>query len=181
MSHNCRYFQYKIFCAEDNSMSIIRLAGLMAFIVLISLPLYPADQMNEGQSLDALADDLKFQNGVGFIKIKMPEKALETFHEYLEIYYNGTHRPDAYRYIAEIYFNRMEYLKAIDNYRTLYEEFSNTENGIEAYYNIGICYIKMGYENKAAEIFNEIIDRHQDSAYRQQAELQLNLLKILQE
>jgi TolA-binding protein len=163
-------------------MNTVRLTGIMIFIViLLSFPLYPADQMNEGQSLDILADDLKFQNGVGFIKIKMPDKALETFHEYLEIFYNGTHRPEAYRYIAEIYFNRMEYLKAIENYRALYEEFSNTENGIEAYYNIGICYIKMGYDSKAAEIFNEIIERHQDSAYRQQAELQLNLLKMLQE
>ena len=162
-------------------MSSIRVACIIAYIILLSLPLYPADQTNEGQSLDVLADDLKFQNAVGFIKIRMPDKALETFHEYLEIYYNGTHRPEAYRYIAEIYFNRMEYPKAIENYRALYEEFSNTENGIEAYYNIGICYIKMGYDKKAVEIFNEIIDRHQDSAYRQQAELQLNLLKILQE
>ncbi|MBP7737289.1 MAG: tetratricopeptide repeat protein [Spirochaetes bacterium] len=155
-------------------------------IVILSLAVTPgvihaADVKDESQSLDALADDLKFQNGVGFLKIKKYNKALETFNEYLEIYYNGTHRHEVYRHIAEIYFNRMEYMKAIDNYRALYEEFSNTESGIEAYFNIGICHIKMGNEKKAAEIFNDIVENHADSAYRQQAELQLSMIDILQE
>ncbi len=155
-------------------------------IVILSLVLMPgviqaADDQNEGQSLDALADDLKFQNGIGFLKIKKYAKALETFNEYLEIYHNGTHRHEVYRHIAEIYFNRMEYMKAIDNYRALYEEFSNTESGIEAYFNIGLCHIKMGNEKKAAEIFNDIVENHADSAYRQQAELQLSMIDILQE
>ncbi len=140
-----------------------------------------ADAAGESRSMEVLADDLKFQNGVAFLKLKMNDKALETFNEYLEIYYNGTHRHEAYRHIAEIYFNKLEYLKAIEHYRALYEEFSNTESGVEAYYNIGICNIKMGDENKAAAIFNEIIERHQESSYRQQAELQLDMLNILQE
>ena len=75
----------------------------------------------------------------------------------------------------------MEYLKAVDKYSALYEEFSNTESGIEAYFNIGICHIKMGNEKKAAEIFNDIVENHADSAYRQQAELQLSMIDILQE
>lgn len=155
-------------------------------IVILSLILMPgiihaAEDKNEGQSLDALADDLKFQNGIGFLKIKKYNKALETFNEYLEIYQNGTHRHEVYRHIAEIYFNRMEYMKAIDNYRALYEEYSNTESGVEAYFNIGLCHIKMGNEKKAAEIFNDIMENHADSAYRQQAELQLSMIDILQE
>lgn len=162
-------------------MGTIRI--LCIIISLIGLPaaLIAADDTNEGQTLDVLADDLKFQNGVGFLKIKKYDKALETFNEYLEIYYNGTHRHEVYRHIAEIHFNRMEYLKAVDKYRALYEEYSNTESGIEAYFNIGICHIKMGNEKKATEIFNDIVENHADSAYRQQAELQLSMIDILQE
>jgi TolA-binding protein len=159
---------------------------LISAIIMLSLlfaacALNAAEANSETRSIDVLADDLKFQNGVGFLKLKLYDKALETFTEYLEIYYNGTHRHEAYRNIAEIYFNRLEYLKAIEHYQALYEEFSNTESGVEAYYNIGICNIKMGNEKKAAEIFNEILERHQDSAFRQQAELQLDMLNILQE
>lgn len=159
---------------------------LMTSLIMLSL-LFTASALNatdvnsETRSMEVLADDLKFQNGVAFLKLRMYDKALETLNEYLEIYYNGTHRHEAYRTIAEIYFNKLEYLKAIEHYRALYEEFSNTESGVEAYYNIGVCNIKMGNEKKAAEIFTEILERHQDSAYRQQAELQLDMLNILQE
>ncbi len=162
-------------------MGTIRMIFIILALVAMPAVTRAADDMNEGQNLDALADDLKFQNGIGFLKIKKYDKALETFNEYLEIFYNGTHRHEVYRYIAEIYFNRMEYLKAVDKYRALYEEFSNTESGVEAYFNIGVCYIKMGNEKKAAEIFNDIVENHADSAYRQQAELQLNMIDILQE
>ncbi|HPV42754.1 MAG TPA: tetratricopeptide repeat protein [Spirochaetota bacterium] len=162
-------------------MGPIRIFLIILCLTGMPAGLYAADEIRDGQSLDALADDLKFQNGLGFLKIKKYDKALETFNEYLEIFQNGTHRHEAYRHIAEIYFNRMEYLKAVDKYRALYEEFSNTESGVEAYYNIGLCYIKMGNEKKAAEIFNDIVENHAESAYRQQAELQLSMIDILQE
>ncbi len=162
-------------------MGTIRIICIILSLAVLPAVVYAADEARGDQSLDVLADDLKFQNGLGFLKIKKYDKALETFNEYLEIYYNGTHRHEVYRHIAEIYFNRMEYLKAVDKYRALYEEFSNTESGIEAYFNIGLCYIKMGNEKKAAEIFNDIVENHADSAYRQQAELQLSMIDILQE
>ncbi len=162
-------------------MGTLRTAFIILSLVILPAAVYAVDEKKEDQSLDVLADDLKFQNGIGFLKIKKYNKALETFNEYLEIYYNGTHRHEVYRHIAEIYFNRMEYMKAVDNYQALYEEFSNTESGIEAYFNIGICHIKMGNEKKASEIFNDIIENHADSAFRQQAELQLNMITILQE
>jgi TolA-binding protein len=162
------------------------MASIRIFAILLALTLLPAvvnaaEDIKAPRSLDALADDVKFQNGLGFIGLKMYDKALETFNEYLEIYYNGNHRNEAYKYIAEIYFNRLEYLKAIQYYRSLYEEYSNTEAGVEAYFNTGICYMKMGQDKKASEVFNEIIENHRESTYRQQAELQLDMLNILGE
>ena len=163
-------------------MATIRiLAILLALTLLPATVLHAAEEAKAPQSLDALADDVKFQNGLGFMKLKMYDKALETFNEYLEVYNTGNHRNEAYKYIAEIYFNRLEYQKAIKYYNSLYEEFSNSEAGVEAYFNTGICYMKMGYDRKASEVFNEIIENHKDSSYRQQAELQLDMLNILGE
>ena len=162
-------------------MGTTRIIIILFIIALMGLPAMVRAADDTNGSLDALADDLKFQNGVAFLKIKKYDKALETFNEYLEIYNNGTHRNEAYRHIAEIYFNRMEYLKAVDIYRALYGEYSSTESGVEAYFNMGLCYIKMGNEKKAAEIFNDIVENHAESAYRQQAELQLSMIDILQE
>ncbi len=162
-------------------MAQIRIISLVLTLTLLPAVILAAEAIKEPRTLDALADDVKFQNGLGFIKLKMYDKALETFNEYLEIYYNGNHRNEAYKYIAEIYFNRLEYNRAIEYYRSLYEEFSTTEPGIEAFFNTGICYMKMGYDKKASEVFNEIIENHRESAYRQQAELQLDMLNILGE
>jgi TolA-binding protein len=162
-------------------MTSIRIITLLLTLTLLPAVILAAEDVTKPRTLDALADDVKFQNGLGFIKLKMYDKALETFNEYLEIYYNGNHRNEAYKYIAEIYFNRLEYLKAIQYYRALYEEYSNTEPGVEAYFNTGICYMKMGYDKKASEVFNEIIENHRESAFRQQAELQLDMLNILGE
>jgi TolA-binding protein len=162
-------------------MRIITTVCILLFLVITPALVYSAEEKKEGTGLDVLADELKFQNGVEFVKNKMYGKALETFNEYLEIYINGTHRNEAYKFIAEIYFNRMEYQKAANFYRSLYEEYSTADSGIEAYLNIGICYTKMGYDQKAADIFNDIVENHPESTFRSQAELQLNVLNILQE
>jgi TolA-binding protein len=154
---------------------------LLALCVISPASLRAADEKEAGQTLDVLADNLKFQNGVYLMNLKMYDKALETLQEYLEIYLNGNHRHEAYKLIGDIYFNRLEYEKAIRSYQSLYEEFSGTESGVEAYFDIGLCYHKMGYEKKAAQIFNDIATNHPESMYTKDARLQLDVIKIIEE
>ncbi len=155
--------------------------SIVAVILALPVGVRAVEESKEPENLEVFADHLKFQNGLEFMKLRMYDKALEAFNEYLEIYYRGNHRHEAHKFIAEIYFGRLEYLKAIRHYRELYEEFSNTESGVEGYFNIGICYNKMGYDKKAAEIFTDIIENHGDSVYARHARLQLDLLDILME
>lgn len=155
-----------------------------SLIILICIALFTGSQVNaqekkESENLYVLADDLKFKNGVEFMKLKMYHKAAETFNEYLEIYPNGIHRADAYRHLAELFMAKMEYHKAIEKYRALYEEFGNTEAGIEAYFNIGLCYQKMGYDKEAAEVLNDLIQNHGDSPYARQARTLLDVQSML--
>jgi len=154
---------------------------LLIFFIFLFPALILSRDKSEPLNLEKIADDMKFKNGVQFLKLNREGKAIKEFYEYLEIYYNGTHRNEAYKYIAEIYFNQFDYLKAIKIYRELYEEFNNSENGIEAFYKIGICYKKMGYYLNAVKIFKEIINEHPDSTYSYQSRLQLDLLKIINE
>jgi TolA-binding protein len=129
-------------------------------------------------SLEQAADDSKFNNGINFMSLKRYDKALEEFIEYLEIYYDGSHRSEVYARIAGIYFDRQNYLKAISFYKGLYEEFSNTEDGIGGYYNMGICYVKMGYNDTAMDVFNYILQEYPASSYAAKAQVQMDLLKI---
>ena len=135
-------------------------------------------EKKESRNLERIADDTKYRDALRFMKLKKNDRALEEFKEYLEIYIDGRHRHEAFRNIAKIYSDGLEYLKAIKTYRRLYEEFSNSEAGVEAHYRIGICYRKMGYDKKAIELFQSIIAEHSGSNYAYQAKLQLDLIAI---
>ncbi|MCP4130690.1 MAG: tetratricopeptide repeat protein [bacterium] len=137
----------------------------------------PPKQLN----LEKAADDMKFRNGIQFIKLNRDDKAIEALNEYLEIYYNGIHRHEAYKRLAEIAINKFDYQEAIKIYRSLFEEFSNSTEGVEAYYRIGLCYKKMGYDKKALRVFKEILSNFSDSDYAEQARIQVDMLKILNE
>ena len=134
----------------------------------------------EQPSLEQVADDQKFSNGMNFMSLKRYDKALEEFLEYIEIYYNGSHRSEAYAKIAGIYFDRQYYLKAIVYYKMLYEEFSDAEDGIEGYYNIGICYVKMGYNKQALEVFSRIIQENPSSPQAAKAQVQVKFIEMFE-
>jgi TolA-binding protein len=129
--------------------------------------------------LEQAADDSKYQSGAMFLSLNRYDKALQEFSEYLEIYYNGNHRHEAYKKIAEIYLQSFDYQKAADQYKSLYEEFSSSEDGLEGYFRAGICFQKMGYDDKAKDIFTEIQTNYPESAFARQSQAQLDLMKIL--
>jgi len=150
-------------------------------ILLFLVPSSGICQENKTEvlNLDKISDDLKYRNAVRFIELERSDKALEELNEYLEIYYNGIHRNEAYFNLADIYFKSFDFQKAANIYRALYEEFSNTEDGIEAYYRIGLCQKKMGNDNKAVNIFREIISEYPASGFAYYSQIQIDLLKVL--
>jgi TolA-binding protein len=153
---------------------------VICFVCTVAIAQEKQDKVEE-PNLAKIADDLKFQNGLLFIRLKLQDKAIEELQEYLEIYNDGIHRHEAFRELAEIYYQRFDFQKAVDVLKGLHEEFSNTEEGVEAYFRMGICYKKMGYDANAQRVFNQIIQDHPESGYAYQAQKQLDLLKILAE
>lgn len=132
-------------------------------------------------SAENLADEAKFRNAMDFIRLARPQKALQELQEYLEIYSRGAHRDEAYRQIALIYCENFDYLKAVSAYRNLYQEYGGSESGIGAYFNMGMCYRKMGYREKARRVFEDIVRDYPASSYARQAETQIELVKIIAE
>ena len=126
-----------------------------------------------------LSDEMKFRNAMEFIRLERQNRALEELNEYLEIYIQGAHRDEAYRQIARIHCENFDYLKAVKAYGHLYEEYGSTESGIEGYFNMGLCYGKMGYREKARLIFEEIVRDHSELPCAAKAATQLDLVKIV--
>lgn len=149
-------------------------------ILLISGSFLYAEQKTGAINLKQVADDMKFRKGAEFYRLERYDLALNELYEYLEIYYDGTHRGEAYRKIADIHIRQYNYQKAVEVYRRLYEEFSSTDEGIDGYFQMGICYLKMGYDSKAEAIFKSIIQEHPGTSGAANAEIQLELLKISQ-
>lgn len=131
-------------------------------------------------NLKQVSDDMKFRKGAEFYRLEKYDLALNELYEYLEIFYDGTHRGEAYRKIAEIHIKQYDYQKAVEIYRRLYEEFSNTDEGIDGYFQMGVCYLKMGFDSKAEAVFKSIIQDHPGTTAAHNAEIQLDLIKISQ-
>ena len=117
-------------------------------------------------------------NAMEFFKLERYDRALNEFKEYLEIYFNGIHRAEAYKKIAEIYIKKYDYQKAANAYTSLYYEAGDTEDGLDAYFQAGICYKKMGMDDKAKNIFEKLYREHPGTSAAQKAEMQLELLKL---
>lgn len=151
----------------------------IVFILLLAVvsALYAEDKTG-AVNLKQVADDMKYRKGAEFYRLEKYDLALNEFHEYLEIFYDGTHRAEAYRRIAEIHIKQYDYQKAVEIYRLLYEEFSNTDEGIDGYFQMGLCYLKMGFDSKAEAVFKSIIQEHPGTVAAQNAETQLELIKI---
>ena len=134
----------------------------------------------EPENLDIIADNQKFDNAKLFISLGLPQKAIVQLNEYLEIYIRGAHRNEALSFLARIYRDKFDYQRALRVYRRQFEEFSSSDAGIDAFFQIGICYFKMGYYADAENIFRRIIREHPTSIFAGQARTQLELMSILQ-
>ena len=155
-------------------------ARMICILILAMLPAWLSAEEGRGKlNLKRIADDIKFQNGLQFYTLKNEEKAIEEFREYLEIFINGIHRKEAHAYIAKIYFDRQEYPLSIKANRSLFEEYSHSEEGIEAYFHIGLCHQKMGNHRKAQEVFRTIIRDYPDSNQAYRARIYADIAEIL--
>jgi len=158
-------------------MKIIKFAAIL-FLTLSFSMISAAEEKTGLANLKKVADDMKFQNGMEFYKLEKFDRSLSEFNEYIEIYYDGIHRNEALKKIAEIHIRFFDYQKAIEAYKLLYQEFSSTDDGIDAYFQIGILYKKMGFDSKAEAIFKFIVEEHPGTSAAYNSEIQLDLLKI---
>jgi TolA-binding protein len=124
-------------------------------------------------------DRVYYENGYNLLKMKMPDKALLRFGEYLELFPEGAYRRDALMNMGDIYLSRFDYQKALKYYQYLYQEFSSDEEGIGGYFQMGICNSRMGNAKKAEEIFRNIIEMYPASRYAQKAKTQLDIDEII--
>ncbi|HQQ24327.1 MAG TPA: tetratricopeptide repeat protein [Spirochaetota bacterium] len=149
-------------------------------IILFILLLFSIG-LNAGSdsAFEKASDDMRFDNAYQFYRLEQYDKALVLLQEYLEVYEDGSHRETAFDYLAGIYFMRYDYRKALKIYLAHFEEFSDTEEGVRAYYNAGICYRKMGMKADAEKVFTTIISEYSAFQSASDARMQLDVQNII--
>jgi TolA-binding protein len=147
---------------------------------------YAAGIAQEGQkpadpsvNMERMADQMKFDQGKYFYELEQHDRALENLQEYLELFLHGAHRGEAYRMIADVYFERFRYNRAAEVYRSLLEEYPGSEIGIQGMYRMGICYKKMGDSDRASDIFARLIREYPSSSYAHHSRVMLDVMKIV--
>lgn len=151
-------------------------------LLLSAVSVYSQDNNDQGIiDFNLYSDNMRFNDAVALVELDQTDKAFKLLHEYLEIFPRGVHRHSAYRYIAEIYRDRFDYLRAADTYLKIFEEFSPDEKAVAAYYEAGVCYSKMGYDSRASRIFTDILEKWPDSPQAARARTRLTIKNILEE
>lgn len=147
-------------------------------IILISTSVIFAQDKT---AAERFTDNVRFENAEKLYEIKQFDRALQLYGEYIEIFPDGMHRNEVLNRIAEIYFSRYDYQKAIKYYNILREENNNTDTGLTAYYKIGLCMLKMGKNDQANQIFKDIVMNNPSSPVAVKAKLQLDINKMIVE
>jgi TolA-binding protein len=165
----------------ENILAITLRLFILSLFFMFSFGIVFAQKEEAQPSSDPKRDNdkLYFENGLNLYKMKMYDKALLSFGEYIELFENGAYRRDVLRYMGDMYLSRFDYSRAMKYYAMLYQEFSADDDGIGGYFQTGICYSRMGNSEKAVEIFKDIIEQYPASRYAQKARTQLDIEEII--
>lgn len=162
-----------------HSPEIVRRILIILLLCIFAFPLAAQDTAQPESDPKKDNDNSRYENALSLYNMKLYDKALPLFGEYIEVFTEGAHRKEAYRYIGDIYLARFDYPHALKYYSLLYEEFSSDEEGIGGYFQMGICYSRMGSSEKSIEIYKNIIEQYPASRYALKAKAQLDLEEII--
>ncbi|TGL24242.1 hypothetical protein EHQ46_03740 [Leptospira yanagawae] len=125
--------------------------------------------------------DLLSQKAKEFLEDRNHYQSVETCKSFLILYPGHPKTREVRKILSANYRMTGDVLALAENELKLYKEFPNTEEGLESYLISGKAYVRMGREDKAYQIFQDIIKNTYSSKIAQEAELELTQMEILGE
>jgi TolA-binding protein len=90
--------------------------------------------------------------------------ALQEFTDYLKYFSNTDLAPNAQYYVADIYYRKADYNNALAAFDAVLEKFSDNPKTADAHYMKGMCLMKLGRNDSAANEFRDIYVRYADTS-----------------
>ncbi|MCG6147432.1 hypothetical protein EHQ96_07595 [Leptospira levettii] len=125
--------------------------------------------------------DLLYQKAKEFLEDRNHYQSVETCKSFLILYPGHPKTREVRKTLSANYRMTGDILALAENELKIYKEFPNTEEGLESYLLSGKAYVRMGREDKAYQIFQDIIKNTYSSKIAQEAELELTQMEILGE
>lgn len=124
--------------------------------------------LNENPT-SATADRLRFRQAENTLQSGDYEAAVAEFRQYLRITNNESQMPDSYFNMADAYLRLDDKDGAADAYRTIIEDFPNSERAAASMAELGQIYLDTGEYEQAKQVYENLADT--DSRYLQEAYL----------
>ena len=105
-------------------------------------------------------------------------QALHYLNDFIDLYPNSPQRSVVMEKIARIYEARQEFLRAAKMYHKLYEDLSDTIQGLSYYLEEGRLLELTGQYNKAESIYKAIIEAHPNSDIALLAQRKINIHNV---
>lgn len=125
--------------------------------------------------------DLLYQKAKEFLEDRNHYQSVETCKSFLILYPGHPKTREVRKTLSSNYRMTGDILALAENELKIYKEFPNTEEGLESYLLSAKAYVRMGREDKAYQIFQDIIKNTYSSKIAQEAELELTQMEILGE
>ncbi|WP_208732152.1 tetratricopeptide repeat protein [Leptospira perdikensis] len=125
--------------------------------------------------------DLLYQKAKEFLEDRNHWQSVESCKSFLILYPGHSKTREVRKTLSSNYRMTGDILALAENELKIYKEYPNTEEGLESYLISGKAYVRMGREDKAHQIFQDIIKNTYSSKIAQEAELELTQMEILGE
>lgn len=117
-----------------------------------------------------------YQKAFDMLRELRYDQAIDGFRAYLKSYPSGRYASSAQYWLAEAFYARRDFAKAIGEYQTLHSRFPTSTKTPEALLKIGYCYSVLGKKDEARGAFDELVKGYPQSPEAQQAEAGLQRL-----
>ncbi|PJZ83675.1 hypothetical protein CH366_10355 [Leptospira harrisiae] len=125
--------------------------------------------------------ELLYKKAKEFLEDRNHYQSVESCKSFLLLYPGHSKTREVRKTLSSNYRMTGDVLALAENELKIYKEFPNTEEGLESYLISGKAYVRMGREDKAYQIFQDIIKNTYSSKIAQEAELELTQMEILGE
>ncbi|WP_208721795.1 tetratricopeptide repeat protein [Leptospira mtsangambouensis] len=170
---------------QNSTVWMSCLRAIFTLGILISMGVFPlladrsvsqifADERNK-------QGELLYKKAKEFLEDRNHYQSVETCKSFLLLYPGHSKTREVRKTLSSNYRMTGDVLALAENELKIYKEFPNTEEGLESYLISGKAYVRMGREDKAYQIFQDIIKNTYSSKIAQEAELELTQMEILGE